>query len=56
MLTSLCELFGFQLTPRDVPDSMKGQMQNKILKNKGRKKSLFGELLQYTFNSDIKNS
>ena len=46
-LTSLCELFAFQLTPRDIPDSMSAQMQNKVLKNKGKTKSLIGKLLQY---------
>jgi hypothetical protein len=47
-LTSLCELFAFQLTPRDIPDSMSAKMQNKVLKNKDKTKSLIGKLLQYT--------
>ena len=55
MLTSLCELFGFQLTPRDVPDSMSAQIQNKVLKNKGKRKSLIGKhYLQYTLTTNQK--
>ena len=56
MLTSLCELFGFQLTPRDVPDSMSAQIQNTVLKKKGKKKLPISKHFGMCFNSHIENS
>ena len=55
-LTSLCELFAYQLTPRDVPDSMSAQIQNMVLKNKGKKKLPISKLFAMSFIQNIENS